>query len=92
VALTVVMALEAGFVDETAADHARAYLEMHEVTADYVVRQADPTGLILETAAAKASQLIIAGGYNERRFGRRGPGDVVTRLVEEWAGALFVCP
>lgn len=92
VSLTVVVALEAGFVDETATDHARAYLEMHEVAAEYIVRQADPTGLILETAAAKASQLIIAGGYNERRFGRRGPGDVVSRLVAEWAGALFICP
>jgi hypothetical protein len=92
VSLTVVVAMEAGFVDETAADHARAYLEMHEVEAEFVVRKGDPGDLILETAELKESQLIIAGGYNERRFGRRGPGDVVSRLVAEWEGALFVCP
>jgi nucleotide-binding universal stress UspA family protein len=92
VSLTVVLAPEAGIVEDTDVDHARRYLEMHEVEAAYVVCGADPIGLILDTATEKAVQLIIAGGYSERRFGRLGPGDVVNRLITAWQGALLICP
>ncbi|MFZ0546933.1 MAG: hypothetical protein WAM60_15910 [Candidatus Promineifilaceae bacterium] len=92
VSLTVVVALEDSLVDETAVTQARSYLEMHEVEADYIVQESDPTALILETAERMDKPLIIAGGFNERRFGRRGSGNVISQLIAEWQGALLVCP
>jgi nucleotide-binding universal stress UspA family protein len=92
VKLTVGLAPEEKSDEDKAINHARNYLEMHEVEADYVVCEIDPISLVIDTAVEKEAQLIIAGGYSERRFGRRGPGNIVNRLVTEWQGALLICP
>jgi nucleotide-binding universal stress UspA family protein len=91
-ALTVVIALESGTVGQAAVDHAHSYLEMHEVEATYRVKEAAPAGFILHTAAEQQAQLIIAGGYSRRRFGRSGIGDVVSQLLRDWRGPVLVCP
>jgi nucleotide-binding universal stress UspA family protein len=91
-ALTVVIALESGTVGQAAVDHAHSYLEMHEVEAAYRVKEAAPAGFILHTAAEQQAQLIVAGGYGHRRFGRRGIGDVVSQLLRDWRGSVLVCP
>jgi nucleotide-binding universal stress UspA family protein len=93
VRLTVVLAPEeAGAKDDPAVEHARSYLEMHEIKAEYHICGTDPVGLILETAGDINADLIVAGGYDEYRFGRLGSGSVVSRLIAEWPGALLICP
>ncbi len=90
--LTVGLAPEDRFDEDETIKYAQNYLEMHEVEADYVVCELDPIQLVMDTAASKDAELIIAGGYSERRFGRRGPGNIVNQLVTEWSGALLICP
>lgn len=92
VTLTVGLAPEGRYDEDKVIGYARNYLEMHEVEADYVVCEIDPISLVIDTARDNGAQLIIAGGYSERRFGRQGPGNIVNRLVNEWPGALLICP
>jgi hypothetical protein len=92
VSLTIGLAPEGRFDEDKVIGYARNYLEMHEVEAEYVVCEIDPISLVIDTATDNGSQLILAGGYSERRFGRQGPGNIVNRLVTEWPGALLICP
>lgn len=90
--LTVAQAPGEGAASDAALNHARSYLEMHEVEAAYVVCDEDPISLVIDTARENEAHLIIAGGHSRQRFGRIGPGDIVNRLVTEWPGALLICP
>jgi nucleotide-binding universal stress UspA family protein len=61
-----VFTAEAGILHRNAVsiqDHARRYLELHEVQAEYIFRGDAPMVALAETAAERKADLVLMGGY-----------------------------
>lgn len=88
----VVMVAESGRTRMETLDHARRYLEMHEVTATYVATEGQVAAAILETAVAHDAGFIILGGHGSRKANSRTPGHTARQLVANWERPLLLCP
>lgn len=76
---------------QTAADYARRYLEMHEVTATFVETPGQAAPVIAQTAVAQQCDLVLMGGSSRSKKGRR-PGKTVESLLEWGERPLLICP
>jgi nucleotide-binding universal stress UspA family protein len=89
--LVVLTVLEAGQAAE-ALDRARAYLEWHEVEADYVTREGNVTAeVMLDVAAERACNLLILGGYGRKPMVEMMIGSSVDHLLRDSRWPLLIC-
>lgn len=90
-AITVITVKEAGSAPE-AVSHAREYLEMHEVAAKYVEREAEPVATsILLAAEEQQSDLIVIGGYGAGPVREVVLGSTVDQVLRESRRPMLVC-
>lgn len=74
------------------ADHARQYLEAHGVEAEIVVQVAEKVGpVILETAVAHDSNLLIMGGFGRQPFWRIVMGSLVDEMLQTFPQPILIC-
>ena len=92
VALTVLTVHEAGQATEEAVQHARDYLELHELKAIYVERQAEPvaTAVLLATEEHQ-SDLIVMGGYGANPMLEVVIGSSVDRVLRATRRPVLIC-
>lgn len=91
-ALTVLMVLEAGRTTPDEMDHARAYLELHDVQAAYIIKESGPVAeAILQTAEAQASDLIVMGSYGTHPMVEAMLGSDVERVLRESRKPMLIC-
>jgi len=89
VALTM---LEAGQVTAEAIDHARAYLEWHEITTEYLVREGDVAAeVMLAIAAERGCNLLVLGGYGRHPVLEMVMGSSVDRLLRTSRWPMLIC-
>lgn len=90
--LTVVMVLESGRTTPDEMDHARAYLEFHEVQATYIIKESGPVAeVILQMAEEQASDLIAMGGYGTPPMVEAMLGSDVERVLRESRKPMLIC-
>lgn len=89
--LTVVMAYEKQAAYEQMAEHVRRYLELHELTADWVAEKEDAATLILQTAVSHACDLIIMGGYGSQPVLDAVLGNTADAVLRETAVPVLIC-
>jgi nucleotide-binding universal stress UspA family protein len=90
--LTVVTVLETGHATSDTLAHAREYLEWHEVSADYVLKdggQIAPT--ILQMAEERGSELIIIGGYTASPMREVMLGSAVDEVLRRSRWPVLIC-
>ena len=73
-----------------AQDYARAYLELHEIEADYLV-STGPTDTVLETCEERDINLILMGGYSGTAFKEVIIGSVVNDLLRKFEHPILIC-
>jgi nucleotide-binding universal stress UspA family protein len=89
--LVVLTIVESGRTSQATLDHARAYLEMHEISATFVSEAGPIPSTILTTAAAHASSLILMGGYGASPVMEVVLGSSVDAVLRETRWPVFVC-
>lgn len=73
-------------------EHARRYLEMHEVTAEFTLREAgSPSDAILDRAKATGAELIIMGGYSRSPVIEIVVGSAVDGVLRETDRPMLIC-
>jgi len=90
--LTVVTVLESGHTTSDTLKHAREYLEWHEVSADYVLKESGriaPT--VLQTAEERGSDLIIIGGYTASPVKEVMLGSSVDEVLRNSRWPVLIC-
>lgn len=91
VELVVLEALEPGQSESGFISHAHDYLDLHEVEAKCLVRHGQAADVILATAAAQGSNLIITGGRGLERGGTRTKDSTVNKVLRESREPVLVC-
>ncbi|MCB8969002.1 MAG: universal stress protein [Ardenticatenaceae bacterium] len=90
IALTVIT-VETAYTPATAVDRARAYLEEHEVNAEFVLRAGDIAAAIRETAVARQTNLLIMGGFGYRAMLHRFLGSTVDNILRNFPQPTLIC-
>ena len=62
--LTLITVNDPGRIDGSVQDYARQYLELHELSADYMVGSGNAPELILRTAQERACDALLMGSYS----------------------------
>jgi nucleotide-binding universal stress UspA family protein len=86
-----VITVETDYTSSAAIDRARAYLERHNVTAQYVVRSGKIAEAVLETAASRNANFIVMGGFGFRPVMHMMLGSTVDRVLREYKQPILVC-
>jgi nucleotide-binding universal stress UspA family protein len=89
--LVVVTAIESRRVASESPLRAQAYLEAHGVQATFVQESEPAAEVILKTAEAHQSDLIIMGGYGASPVVEVVLGSVVDQVLRESHKAMLVC-
>ncbi len=89
-ALTVVT-VETAYTTAAAADRARAYLEQHEVNADFVLQKGEIAAVIKETAIVHRANLLIMGGFGYRPVLHRFLGSAVDNILRHFPHPVLIC-
>jgi nucleotide-binding universal stress UspA family protein len=89
--LVVVAAQESKGGDPPSLEHARRYLEMHEVDARFVLEKGVAAEAIVTVAQSQDSDLIIMGSRGNGRVARYALGDTTRRVLDAWDRLLIVC-
>lgn len=77
-------------VPSNAQDYARAYLELHEIEADYVV-STGPMDTVLEISRERDINLILMGGYSGTAFKEVIIGSMVNNLLRKFEYPILIC-
>jgi len=75
-------------------DYVRAYLELHEVQATFLIRpkaEAPVSEIILQTAEEQASDLIVMGGYGAHPMVEAMLGSDVERVLRASNQPMLIC-
>jgi nucleotide-binding universal stress UspA family protein len=73
-------------------DHARAYVEMHELEATYVVHDdVDVASAVAKTSAAHDCNLIVMGGYGANAVVKVMLGSAVDQVLRQARLPVLVC-
>ena len=88
--LVVVTAVDANEEGEVI-EKARAYLENHGVTAEYVVQEGPSAEVILATAVAYQCDFLIMGGYNASPIRQVILGSVADTILRRSTVPIFIC-
>jgi nucleotide-binding universal stress UspA family protein len=90
--LVVLTMLEPDQVTSAASEQARAYLEWHEVAAEYVIRPgATASDSILAVAAEYGCNLLVLGGYGQHPMVEMMVGSSVDRLLRDSRWPMLIC-
>ena len=86
-----VVTVETAYTTTAAAEHARSYLTGYGITADFVLRQEDIAGAILEIAETRAINLIVMGGFGFRPVLQVVLGSTVDKILREFPQPILIC-
>ncbi len=90
--LTVVTVLDSSTVTDATLEHARAYLEMHEVEAAFDVREGvSPPEAIHAAAEANGASLVLMGGYGRNAVMEAVLGSAVDQVLRESSRPVLIC-
>jgi nucleotide-binding universal stress UspA family protein len=90
--LTVLTVAEADNTTPETQNHAKAYLELHEVQATFInVEAGSVPEAILKTAGERESDLIIMGGYRAHPVVEVMLGSSVDRILRESKRPMLIC-
>ncbi len=90
--LTVLTAAEADHTTPETQNHAKAYLELHEVQAAFInVEAGSVPEAILKTADERESDLIIMGGYRAHPVVEAMLGSSVDQVLRESKKPMLIC-
>ena len=88
--LVVLTLTGSGNVPSGAQDYARAYLELHEIKADYVM-STGPMDTVLEICKERNINLILMGGYSGTAFKEVIIGSMVNDLLRKFEYPILIC-
>ena len=88
--LTVVTLIGSGNVSPSVQDYARAYLELHEINADYILTKG-PMDTFLEVSKERGIDLIVMGGYSGTAFKEVIIGSMVNNLLRKFEFPILIC-
>jgi len=71
-------------------DHARAYLELHEIDADYILTEGS-MDTFLDVSRERDINLIVMGGYSGTELKEVVIGSLVNHLLRESESPLLIC-
>ena len=71
-------------------DYARAYLEMHEVEAEFVMSNG-PIGVLNDLVQTRSIDLVLMGGYSLSAWEEIVVGSAVNMLLREARCPLLIC-
>ncbi|MCA9936353.1 MAG: universal stress protein [Ardenticatenaceae bacterium] len=86
-----VVTVETAHTTSAASDRAREYLTEYGISADYVVRQEDIAGVILETAVTCKANLMIMGGFGFRPVLQVVLGSTVDKILRQFPQPILIC-
>jgi len=90
--LAVLTVAEAGNTSAETQDHARAYLELHEVEAMFIsIESPSVPEAILKTAEELVSDLVIMGGYRAHPVMEVMLGSSVDQVLRESKKPMLIC-
>ncbi len=89
--LTVVTVAELGRTTQTTLDHARRYLDAHHVPATYLAERGPVAEVILRTAQAQHSDLVLMGGYGSQPMLEFMLGSTVDQIFRASQVPTLVC-
>ena len=90
--VVVVTAHEKKTADTAVVDHARRYLELHEVAAKFVAAQGTAADLIMETAVSHQCNLIAMGGYGAQPVVKAVLGSTADEILRRSDMPVLICP
>lgn len=88
--LTVMTLTRGGHAKYSAQDYARAYLELHEVDAEYVETEGT-IDTFLEITKEREINLILMGGYSGTAFKEVIFGSLVNELLRRFENPILIC-
>jgi nucleotide-binding universal stress UspA family protein len=88
--LTVMTLLDDNRKSNSVQDHARAYLEFHEVEADYILTEGS-LDTFLDVSRDRDINLIIMGGYSGTALKEVVIGSLVNHLLRAFENPLLIC-
>jgi nucleotide-binding universal stress UspA family protein len=88
--LTVMTLTGNGNASSTEQDYARAYLELHEIEADYVL-QSGSMDTFLEVSREREINLILMGGYSGTALKEVIIGSLVNYLLRNFKFPILIC-
>jgi nucleotide-binding universal stress UspA family protein len=74
----------------SAQDYARAYLELHELEADYVLMEGS-MDTFLDVSSERDINLILMGGYSGTALKEVVIGSLVNHLLRKFEYPIFIC-
>jgi nucleotide-binding universal stress UspA family protein len=91
--LTVVTVRRAGIDERALADHARKYLEAHQLTTVRYeeIRSASPAEAVLKVCEQTGCDLILMGGYEGGYFRELIFGSTVDRVLQKTNCSVMIC-
>ncbi len=90
--LVVVIAQEKNTSDPAIVDHARRYLELHELEAELVIESGKASDLIMDTAVSHNCNLIIMGGYGAQPVVEVVLGSTANEILRRTQIPVLICP
>lgn len=86
-----VVTVETAYTTAAASRRAEEYLARYGIQAELIVRQEDIAGAILATAVARATNLIIMGGFGYRPVLQVMLGSTVDKILREFQYPILIC-
>ncbi len=90
ISLTVFTALENGKLPGSVQDEARAYLDLHEIKANYVIEKG-PAGTVRQVIREQGIDLIVMGGYSGLTIKEFFIGSNVNLVLKESKIPVLIC-
>ncbi len=90
--LVVVSVMESGRVRSEVVEHARGYLEMHEVQAHFAQAHGRVAEVILKTASEHACDLLLLGSYGAGAVREILLGGTIDQVLRESKLPVLICP
>ncbi len=86
-----VVTVETEHTPATALAYAREHLAQYGVSADYVLGREDIAGVVLETAVARACNLLIMGGFGYHPVLQVMLGSTVDKILRQYTYPILIC-
>ena len=88
--LTVLSVTDGNRVPANVQDYARAYLEVHEIEAEFVMSNG-PIGVLIDLVQTRSIDLVLMGGYSVSALEEVVVGSAVNVLLREAKCPLLIC-
>lgn len=90
--LAVVVAHEKKAPETAVTDHARRYLELHEIDAEFVIEPWKAADLIMATTVTHTCNLIVMGGYGAQPVVEAVLGSTANEILRRTQIPTLICP